>query len=873
MAQLTWKATDLPVEAYLDQVSESVNQTAATRSLVLTAEPGAGKSSLVPLAVANGIANNNRVVVLEPRRIAARATALRLSELLGEQLGGTVGLTIRGQRAMSRHTRIEVVTEAVLTNRIQRDPELPGIGALVFDEFHERNLHSDLGLAMAIEAKQSLREDIALVVMSATLDPKPISALLDQAPTLSIPGRMFPVDTVHLQRPTRNAFPVAVADATRKALDAVTGDVLVFVPGRWEIDRVVGALASTKGVEVLGLHGGTPRDEQHRILQPSKSRRVIVATAVAETSITVPGVEAVVDGGLLRRANFDPVSGLGRLETRFATRFAADQRKGRAGRLGPGIVFRLWSADDDRLLDESVPPAIVDGDPLPVAFELAKWGDPFAETIPLLSHPGADRLQAGQDQLSKLGLTTPSGALNRVGKAASELPLHPRLGSLVLLGQSLGLEHEAATVAAVVESDQRQQTTDLLRAIDGSRRNGDVAQARKRIQRALRQSGGSHRNQSDKEQSDKEQSDKEQNDQSQNHQSKHKDPNGQLDDSQPRQPGSGGQRSPVEQPKTRSSALDSAPSARPPAIDELLARAWPDRVAIARPGRPGRFLLSVGREVEIRPSDPLHDADFLVVVAADGDPRSAKVRLAVQTTRATVLAACAVHITRTNEVGFDERSDKLKAEQVQKLGAITLHRQPTSFPSGPELEEALREGVRKRGLGLFQWSKKAIGVRQRLQWANEQDPGGWPSVTDDALLASLDDWLPLGNVRSPAQLRSIDLGSALLNRLSWQQRASFAQVVPTELPLPNGGTARVDYSSGRPVWAVRLQRLLGLDEHPRLGPAQVPITIELLSPANRPVQTTADLPGFWRGSYQHVRTDLRGRYPKHAWPADPLNPD
>lgn len=820
MAKLHWVATDLPVEASLPAVAAALDPSSSNRSLVLTAEPGAGKSSLIPLAVANAIPASQRVVVLEPRRLAARATANRLAQLLGDRVGGLVGLTIRGQRSVSEHTRIEVVTEAVLTNRLQADPELAGTGALVFDEFHERNLYSDLGLAMSIEARESLREDLAIVVMSATLDPAPLSNVLNNAQTLAVPGRTFPVETLHLNRPSRQALPKAAATTAVRALDAVAGDVLVFVPGRWEIDRVIGELRpllaknSNLGnrVEVVGLHGGTPKQSQQDILRPGAKRRVIVATAVAETSITIPGVEAVVDAGLLRRAQFDSVSGLGRLETRFATRFAADQRRGRAGRTKPGVCFRLWSAEDDRLLDQSVPPSIIDGDPLPVAFELARWGDPDATSLPLLDHPGPDRLLAAREQLKGLGLVEESGALTTNGRVAGRLPLHPRTASLVLRGAEAGMISQAASLAAVTDGDRRFTTVDLERVIDQARGDRDLQASARRITKLLKQSG----------------------------------------------------------PKGTISSTPNSDNDLP--LDELLASAWPDRVGMARPGRPGRFLLGVGREVEIRQGDPLHDAPFIVVVEADGDPRSARVRLALATSRAAVLAACEAHISWIDEVGFDDRTDKLVAERVQRLGSIVLHRQPGPFPKGPQLEAALRHGIRRRGLDLFTWSDKATSIRQRMDWLHQQAPSMWPDVSDQALLESLDQWLPLTNIKSPAQLRSVDLGGALLNRLDWQLRSDFATAAPTEMGLPTGGSAKVEYSSGRPVWSVRLQRLLGLDLHPTLGPTNVPVTIELLSPAGRPAQTTTDLPGFWRGSYQQVRSDLRGRYPKHDWPEDPLDP-
>ncbi len=812
MGKLGWTTTNLPVEAVLDQVTDCLRLnpgSSSPPSLVLTAEPGAGKSSLIPLAVANSIEPGQKVVVLEPRRLAARATAERLAELLNDRVGGLVGLTVRGQHDVSNRTRIEVVTEAVLTNRLQDNPELPGVGALVFDEFHERNLHSDLGLAMALESRDTLREDLRIVVMSATIDPQPIAALLGSATILHVKGRTFPVQTRYMQRPPRQGFAPAVANAIGKAIASVERDVLAFVPGRWEIDQVLSTLEVPADVIAIGLHGGTPKTVQNEILRPQqRGRRVIVATSVAETSITVPGVEAVVDGGLLRRARFDPLSGLGRLETRFTTQFSADQRRGRAGRTCPGVCFRLWSAEDHRLLDAAVPPEILVGDPLLVAFEIARWGDPQAAALPLLDHPGRRRLHQAIATLNRLGLVRPDGRLTPKGRRAGRLPLDPRMAALVLDAQGTRSEHLALQIAALTNNDRRFVSLDLDRVLD---RHGNDQQTRRATDRIKRR----------------------------------------LEPSTQKQP---------EIP-----ALDPDPSS-----GELLARTWPDRVGIAREARPGHFLLASGREVEVRAGESLEDAAFIVVVEADGAARSARVRLAARTDRATVLAACEESIQWADEIGYDHKSGNFRAERVQRLGAIALHRHNIAFPSGQSLQAALGRAIEQNGLDVLTWSTRAGSIRQRLAWLHREAPLAWPDVTDAALLDRLDDWLVLSSITTPTQLRSLDLGSSLLALLDWEQRQGFDLQAPTKLHLPRGGSAPIDYSSGRPVLSVRLQRLFGLDTHPMLGPNEVPLVIELLSPANRPTQITTDLPGFWRGSYQHIRRDLRGRYPKHEWPEDPL---
>ncbi len=759
----------------------------------------------MPLLAADEV--EGQVLVLEPRRLAARATAARLSELATEcsGVGDLVGLTIRGERKHSARTRIEVVTEAILTARLQRDPELPGVGAIIFDEFHERNLHSDLGLAMCLEVRSTIRPELALVVMSATLDALPAAQLLDTDNVIEVPGRTFPVETVHLSRPTDAGWTAAVADAARLAGREVTGDVLVFVPGRREIDHVSRALRGD-GREVLGLHGGSSNDVQQAVLRRSDTARTIVATSVAETSVTLPGIEAVVDGGRLRRARFDPVSGLGRLETVNVTRFAADQRRGRAGRVGPGRCYRLWSTEDHRHLDDAVPPEIADGDPLPVAFELARWGDSDATSLPLLDHPGADRLAAGRGILEQLGLVTPDGTLTARGQAASQLGVHPRVGQLLITATEVGQLDYALPVAAILDSDSWPAAPDLEAEID--RRRNELGRGMSRLRRRLEKL---------------------------------------------RLPA-------APAPSSGTSTAD---------VAELLARAWPDRIAASRPTRDGHFLLASGREVRLTGDSSLSGADFLVVAEADGDLRAATIRRAVSLDRATLLNAAADHIQRLDHVEWNDRNDDILSERQQRLGSIVLHRETLAKPDPVAVEKALQVGLRRTGLDLLVWSDTALSLRHRLAWLHHADPSRWPAMTDEALLDRLDEWLDLSQCRTPAQVRKLGVGRRLLDLLGWEERAALDELAPTSLPVPGGGERGIDYSSGRPVWPVRIQHLFGLDQHPTLGPQQQPVTIELLSPANRPAQVTTDLPGFWRGSYANVRADLRGRYPKHPWPERP----
>lgn len=809
----TRRATDLPIEEFAPAITEAIRG----GSLVLTAEPGAGKTSVIPLLAAEVIAGSEqagRVLLLQPRRLAARAAAQRLTSLLSgdRPLGGVVGLTMRGEHRVSDRTRIEVMTEAVLTARLQRDPELPGVATVIFDEFHERNLHSDLGLGMALDARSTIRPDLTLVVMSATLDTEPVADLMASDNVIDVPGRTYPIETVHLERPTSKRWASVVADTTRRALADVEGDVLVFVPGRREIDDVTRLLTdqadradrADRAEDVIGLHGGSDSETRRRVLQPGAGRRVVVATSVAETSVTLPGIEAVVDGGLARRARFDHETGLGRLETVHVTRFSADQRRGRAGRLGPGRCYRLWSPEDHRHLEQAAPPEITDGDPLPVAFELSRWGDPDGSSLPLLDHPGAHRLAAGRSLLAGLNLVSDNGSLTGRGRDAGRLGLHPRLGSLLLTAAERRQLDLGATVAALLDDDRRSTTTDLAAELD--QRGRRLHRAAERLIKRL--------------------------------------------------PG-------TVRPSQRSG---------PPDLPALLVAAWPDRVAMRREGRDGSFLLANGREARVPTGSPLAGSEFLVVAEADGEARSATIRRAVATDRATVLSAIGPHLVWTEHVEWDDRSGSVTAERRQRIGALILHREPLAAPQPGQVTAALTVGLQRRGLDLLSWSENAIDVRHRLAWLHQQRSSEWPAVDDQSLLDRIDDWLDLSRCRSIADIGRLHVGNKLLDLLDWQQRSTFESMAPASLCLPNGTRRRLDYSSGRPVWSVRLQQLLGLDNHPTIGPENVPVTIELLSPANRPAQVTTDLPGFWRGTYRSVRADLRGRYPKHAWPERPWEP-
>lgn len=794
----------LPIDPYLPTIEQAV----ADGPLVLTAAPGAGKSSLVPFAVnaalERSVPNPGRVVMLQPRRLAARATANRLAMLLDESLGESIGVTMRGERINGQ--RIEVATEAILTNRLHRDPELTGIGAVIFDEFHERNLHSDIGLAMALEARDALRPDLRIIVMSATIDPGPIAELLGPTTTiLDVEGRVFPIETTHRPRPTPAAWPDAVAAATLDAAKQVNGDVLVFAPGRYEIEAVVDRISGRVDGDVIALHGSSPSDVHRAVLQPATRRRVIVATAIAETSVTIPGIEAVVDGGLARRPRHDPATATNHLVTEFVSRFSAEQRRGRAGRTQPGICIRMWSASDHALLSDQAAPEITDGDPIQIAAELLRWGDLDGEQLRLIDRPDPGRLAVARSSMEWWGITNDQRLTDR-GSSILALPVHPRIGALLETAATIGdtkLITIALETAAVLEDSRFPANDDLEAEVKRRRSDREITRAIRRLRPLLER----------------------------------------FERSTP-----------------------SPDRTTPTSLPQLLALAWPDRIALPRPDDAGRLLMANGREVRLESSSMLRGAEAHVVVDTTVVESSGRVRRAVPIERADITR---FHTPNTTEIVEWNRSDKLVASKQRRHGAITLHSESVGKPSPAAVQEALRIGLRQRGLDVFRWTEKHQLIRTRLAWLHEQD-GSWPDVSDDALLSDLDRWLDLASIKTIGALRSVQVGTKLLDLLDWEQRRAFDELAPLEMITPGGRSKRIDWTGDRPTWPVRVQDLFGLDIHPTIGPRSAPLTVELLSPAGRTTQTTTDLPGFWRGSYAAVRADLRGRYPKHAWPEDPL---
>ncbi|MFD9337040.1 ATP-dependent RNA helicase [Streptomyces sp. NPDC060028] len=822
---------------------------------VLCAPPGTGKTTLVPLVLAGlvGGGPRRRVVVAEPRRIAARAAARRMAWLLGEQVGGSVGFTVRGERVAGPGTVVEVVTTGVLLQRLQRDQELAGVDVVVLDECHERHLDADTVAAFLLDVRETLRPELRLVAASATTDAAGWARVLGGAPVVEAAGISYPVETVWAPppRPVRPPHGMRVdpaqlthvASVVRRALAERSGDVLCFLPGVGEIARVAGQLTGVDA-EVLHVHGRAPAAVQDAALSAAAHRRVILATAVAESSLTVPGVRVVVDSGLAREPRVDHARGLGALATVRASRAAGRQRAGRAGREAPGAVYRCWSEAEDLRLPSYPSPEIRIADLAQFALQAACWGDPDAAGLALLDPPPVGAMAAAREVLVAVGAVEPNGRPTPRGLRMARLGLHPRLARALLDGASaLGARRAAEVVALLSEEPPREYGDDLAAAWRRARQGGDAYAGRwrtetRRLERAAQDPAGAPRTGGT---------------------SRNPAPGGPPG----RSPGEFEARGPGRSPGSGTVPDDTAAGL-------VAALAFPERVAKAK--GEGTFLMASGTAAELGDGSPLRRAPWLAVAVADRPPHSAsaRIRLAAAVDEDTARAAAAHLRTDTDEVHWE--NGDLVARAAQRLGAIELAARPLRKPDPALVRAALLEGLRAEGLGLLRWSPDAEGLRARLGFLHRTLGGAWPDVQDDqTLLDRADDWLEpeLSRARRRADLGRIDAGQALNRLLPWAtgEAARLEELAPQRLEVPSGSRIRVDYTAGQPVLAVKLQELFGLAETPRV--AGVPVLVHLLSPAGRPAAVTADLASFWQGGYRAVRAELRGRYPKHPWPEDP----
>jgi ATP-dependent helicase HrpB len=831
----------------IDEALPSLRQALLERtSAVLSAPPGAGKSTVVPLALMDEPwAAGKRILMLEPRRLAARAVAQRMARSLAEPVGRTVGYRMRMDTRVSPDTRIEVVTEGVLTRMLQSDPALEGVAAVVFDEFHERSLQADLGLALTLDARESLTPELKILVMSATLDTEAVVRLLGDARVVTAGGRSFPVETRHAGKgapplPPARSPPGGEHEAerltaklVRRALAEEHGDVLVFLPGAREIRRVRSLLVSAGAglqARILPLYGDLAPEEQEAALTPGPTgaRRIVLATNIAETSLTIEGVRVVVDSGLVRRPRFDPATGMSRLETRRISRASAEQRQGRAGRVEPGVCYRAWSESATRALAPFTAPEITEADLIPLALEIASWGVRDAARLKWLDPPPPALLSSARALLERLGAIDRSGRITAHGREMAQLPVHPRLAHMLLRARSLGSVGLAAELAALLgERDVLRggsgasdaDIRDRLEALRGARAASEpvdrvaLASAR-RMSRALAQQLGLQ--------------------------------------------------------AARAHCADSGGS-----VGALLALAYPDRIGRRRAAGEGRFALAVGRGAHFSEGQTLARQELIVAVDLDDRERDALIRLAAPVSRDELMKLWPERIERRESVEWSSREQAVLARRTLRLDALVLEESALEEIPAERAREAMLQGLGELGIGALPWSREARDLQARVAFVRRLADSAqeWPALDDAALAATAGEWLGpwLEGITRREQLARVPLTEALFARLSWEQRRELERLAPTLLAVPSGSRIRIDYlDDGGPSVAVRLQEVFGLDATPRIGGGRVPVTFKLLSPAHRPVQVTRDLASFWSRAYREVRKDLRGRYPKHYWPENPL---
>jgi ATP-dependent helicase HrpB len=839
----------LPIDAVLPALAEAL----ATRdAVVLQAPPGAGKSTVVPLALAQQPwARDRRILMLEPRRLAARAVARRMAETLREPVGETVGYRMRLETRVGPRTRIEVITEGVFTRMLQSDPALEGVAAVIFDEFHERSLQADLGLTLCLDARLQLGSALRIVVMSATLDGEPVAALLGGAPLVTSMGRSWPVETRYLGKglPLLPGGPEspeqAVVLGVRRALRDSEGDVLVFLPGAGEIRRVQERLGDAPA-RVLPLYGELAAAEQDAALEPDPggARRVILATNVAETSLTIPGIRVVVDSGLVRRSLFDPATGMSRLETQRISRASAEQRQGRAGRVAPGVCYRLWGEGAHRSLAAYTSPEIADADLAPLALELASWGTRDVAGLAWLEPPPAPTLAGARTLLQRLGALDGAGRLTAHGRELARVPAHPRLAHLLLEARRRGLGRLGAELAALL-SDR-----DLLRGGPGAPRDADVltrlellrgewaggaeadrgglARVRRGVELFRRLAADAARGSASGEAA------------------------------------GGGRGAPAFAGHLSSE------------VGLLLACAYPDRIGRLRGGAEGRFALSNGRGAAFAHVDRLARSEFIVAVELDDRDREARIQLAAGLDRDALDAAAGARIERVDEVQWSARDEAVSARRLERLDELVLAEKPIHPPPRELAAAAMLDGLRSLGIDALPWDEETRNLQARVELVRARTLPGtadWPAFDDVALLASLDDWLApwLDGITRRTQLARVPLAEALRARLGFERQRRLDDWLPTHLTVPTGSRIRIDYLDDlAPCASMRMQEVFGLAETPRLGGGAIPVTFKLLSPAQRPLQITRDLASFWHNGYVEVRKDMRGRYPRHYWPEDPL---
>jgi ATP-dependent helicase HrpB len=799
-----------PVDAVVPRLKEVLS---ARTSAVLVAEPGAGKTTRVPLAlIEEAWLKGRKIVMLEPRRLAARAAAKRMADTLSQPVGETVGYTVRLDRKVTKATHIEVVTEGILTRRLQSDPELSDTGLLIFDEFHERSLDGDFGLALALDVQRGLRDDLRILVMSATLDTAKLSAHLDGAPVISAAGRMFPVGVTHLDRPTKFSLIVDTVKAVMRGLREQAGSLLVFLPGEGEIRRLEDALHRAglpDRVDVRPLYGAMGLAEQDAAIHPCTDgfRKIVLATTIAETSLTIEGIGAVIDTGLKRSPRFDPASGMTSLETIRVSQASAEQRKGRAGRLVPGHCYRLWPEAEMRSLAAHDDPEIRIADLAPLVLDLANWGVTTAGGLPWLEAPEAAPFAQAKDLLRQLGAIDAAGAITAHGRELVRLPLHPRLSHMVVKASALGAGGSAAETAALISERDglpRDASVDveqrLLQMRGGARDR--IKQAAKQIREMIKPGGDT----------------------------------------------------------------------REVSHGVMLAFAYPDRIAQRRGS--ARFRMANGGGAGVPAHDNLAKSEYIAIALLDGAQADAKVFLAGELSLDEIETYFGDLIETSSGVHWDNKTQAVKAARIRRLGAIILEERTDSSADPEAIAAAMAEGVAAMGIAALPWTDAALLFRTRIMFLRRTLPElGWPDLSDNALAATFGEWLApyLAGMTKRNDLSRLELAQILRGMVPHELLARLDKLAPLRMEVPSGGHYRIDYETeGDPVLRVRLQEMFGMMSAPQVADGRVRLRIELLSPAGRPVAVTQSLETFWRDAYMDVRKDLRGRYPKHYWPENPL---
>ena len=805
MSDLAARYQELPVSDVLAPLRAAL---AEAPSAVLAAPPGAGKTTLVPLVLAEEPWLSGKIILIEPRRLAARAAARRMAAMLCEEVGGTVGYRMRLDTKVSARTRIEVVTEGVFTRMALSSPDLEGIDCVIFDEFHERALEADFGLALALDIQSGLREDLRILVMSATLDTSRVAALMDDCPVIESLGRSHPVEIRHLDRSPGERIEAAMTSAIESVHRTETGSILAFLPGQGEIRQVASRLEGRLGplTDIQPLYGGLTSQEQDAAIKPAPEgrRKVVLATPVAESSITIDGVRIVIDSGLVRQPVYEPSTGITRLETIRASQASADQRAGRAGRTAPGIAVRLWRAEQTKALPAFSTPQVLASDLSAMVLDCLAWGVRDPRDLRFIDQPPEAAIAEARVLLESLGAIDADGGLTERGKRMRALALPPRLAAMVISGQEEGHGHAAAELAVLLtEQGLGGQDADL--EVRLSRFRGDRS-PRGTAARALaaRLAGG------------------------------------------------------------KASAADPCPASA------LLVHAFPDRIARQRGAR-GKFVLANGRGAMIDETDRLAGSDFLVIADMSGKAQAARILAAAELSGEALDEVLDSRTVQSEECVFDPQSGSVRARRISRLGAITLSETPLPKPDAAAAMAVLCGAIRKLGFKALPFSAPGLQLRDRIGFLNRSLGAPWPDVSDEALLEGLETWF------APYQpgvlsLKSIDrdgLNEGLLSLCGPGARKELDRLAPTHYEAPTGSRLPIRYDEDSPVVAIRVQELFGETRHPAIAGGRLPLTLELLSPAHRPIQTTRDLPGFWRGSWADVRADMRGRYPRHPWPENP----